>query len=136
MENCHNKKKYQFIFQEGGYNLFTNPTSFAPEQGVLLEGVPLDRVRAVWLKSDDGKNFLLGDDVVEVRWQRLVKYMLKNEVVWAPTIHLDVLGTGLKFVQGRHRFKWFLDHGYETFTIGVSKHEVARIRNMLDMPPA
>jgi len=130
------QKVYQFILDPAIGNFIDpgNPEA-GYQDGVLLEGIPLDSFRTAWLESTQGKFFLLHHDYNHFRFPVLQKFMLKNEVLWAPVIKLHGHSGALSFKDGRHRFLWLSIHGYATFSACVAKHEEVRIRALLGMPP-
>lgn len=130
------QKAYQFILDPFvGKFIDPDDDEVVYKAGVLLEGIPLDRFRTAWLESTQGQYFLLHHDYNHFRFPELQKFMLKNEVVWAPVIKLYGNKGALQFEDGRHRFLWLSIHGYETFSACVAKHEEIRIRALLGMPP-
>lgn len=127
------QKAYRFIL-DPFLGKFNDPDDeMVYKAGVLLEGIPLDRFRTAWLESTQGQFFLLHHDYNHFRFPELQKFMLKNEVVWAPVIKLYGKKGTLQFEDGRHRFLWLSIHGYETFSACVAKHQEAQIRDMLGM---
>lgn len=130
------QKAYQFILNPD-VRQFIDPGNPAAgsQDGVLLEGIPVDRFRTAWLESTQGQFFLLHHDYNHFRFPYLQKFMLENEVVWAPVIALHGNSGALEFDDGRHRFLWLSIHGYATFSACVAKHEEVRIRALLGMPP-
>ena len=130
------QKVYQFILDPAIGNFIDpgNPEA-GYQDGVLLEGIPLDRFRTVWLESTQGHFFLLNHEYNHSRFPVLQTFMQKNVIVWAPVIKLCGNSVGLEFEDGRHRFLWMSIHGYATFSACVAEHEEVRIRARLGMPP-
>jgi hypothetical protein len=99
--------------------------------GVQIDEVSTLRLREIWLKSGDGESFLLHGQYNIYRFPKLIEFMKETSEVWAPVVRLDGIKTGLQFVDGRHRFLWFLIHEYETMSIVVDRHEELAIRKLL-----
>lgn len=80
--------------------------------------VNINKVDKMW-QNDDlyiGKG---GKNGIGNRYERFGEWLSQSdEPVKAPSIYID--DDTIRFNNGRHRFSWFRDHGYESMPVSMS----------------
>ena len=91
------------------------------QQDMVLVNVDVAGVDQLW-SNDPG--FYIGhggDGSIKSRYSDFGKWLQQNNApIIAPTMSIGKNGE-VSFVNGRHRFAWFRDHGYATLPVSLDR---------------